>query len=716
MRYVSIDLSSDNYLQQPKIFGGYSGEHNETVLQVKLPSRMIGIECSGYRFDFQTSEDNKISSPLIPISELNDDVLSFHLVEQLTIAGNLLFNVVAILSNETTVSLVSKTNTVVLCIEDSPEGNVQLADPNGYKDELQKMIDERILEINPAKVDQKYSPTSPNAQSGKAVAEAVSGKMDKFGTVEDFDSSVTLFGRKIYSKGKKAHLTLDDVGAALHSNGVLALNAGTQIEGNNKPLKKISTPDGTDLTQATNVEYLQTQLSHRMYRFGDVTALGDINIDTGESVLRDVRILLDAPKLILNTQDEENAELCGIATPDGTDPTQAVNVEFVKQTQRQTEAYANKTFASAVRNTSSGDLVKVSDVSPIEHELDVKITSKKEIENKVDISQLSTQTASDGTTFTNNGDGTFTITTNASNFYFSLNKTLKEICPTIQDNEYVTFYFEAEGNYEGEIGFTNGPTTIFEGETHTSTYKWSDYASSQPTFYIINGSYNGPVTIKNFKIGTATGEPIVEDLTTVSVTAQGKNIIPFPYIDTSGSVSSGVTFTVNEDGSVSAKGTSEQYAIFRLGNANNIHLKDGVSYVASCGYATRYLYVTYVNKDTPDNPIYWGNSPNNTPLVWSDKYTLLSVNIQFSPGNVVDMTLYPQIEFGEVVTEYEPYVEPFTVSANADGTVKGLMSISPSMTLMTDTADVTIDLVYNADTKMYIDNKFNELATALLNA
>ena len=75
MRYVSIDLSSDNHLQQPKIFGGYSGEHNETVLQVKLPSRMIGVECSGYRFDFQTSEDNKISSPLIPISELNDDVL-----------------------------------------------------------------------------------------------------------------------------------------------------------------------------------------------------------------------------------------------------------------------------------------------------------------------------------------------------------------------------------------------------------------------------------------------------------------------------------------------------------------------------------------------------------------------------------------------------------------------------------------------------------------
>ncbi len=146
MRKIFIDLSSDNYLQQPKIFGGYEGEHNETYLQVKLPKRMIGIECSGYRFDFQTSEYNKISSPLIPVSELKDDTLSFRLSEQLTIAGKLLFNISAILSNKNDVSLIAKTNTVVLLIENSPNGRVQLFNPNSYKDELQKMVDGRIEE------------------------------------------------------------------------------------------------------------------------------------------------------------------------------------------------------------------------------------------------------------------------------------------------------------------------------------------------------------------------------------------------------------------------------------------------------------------------------------------------------------------------------------------------------------------------------------------
>ena len=148
MRYISIDLSADNHLQQPKLFGGYAGEHNETVLQVKLPKRMVDIECSGYRFDFQTSEDNKVSSPLIPKQELNNNIVSFSLSEQLTVAGKLFFNVVAILSDKNSTSLISKTNGVILYIENSPTGNIQLINPNGYKDELLKMVDQRILDVN----------------------------------------------------------------------------------------------------------------------------------------------------------------------------------------------------------------------------------------------------------------------------------------------------------------------------------------------------------------------------------------------------------------------------------------------------------------------------------------------------------------------------------------------------------------------------------------
>ena len=147
MRSNFVDLSSDNHLQQVKMFGGFAGEHNETILQVKLPKRMIDIECSGYQFDFQTAEGNKISSPLIPVSKVFDDIVSFYLTEQLTIEGDLSFDVVAVLVNEidkNIVSLISKTTTVVLYIKDSPKGNAILPDPKGYKDELLLMIDDRV--------------------------------------------------------------------------------------------------------------------------------------------------------------------------------------------------------------------------------------------------------------------------------------------------------------------------------------------------------------------------------------------------------------------------------------------------------------------------------------------------------------------------------------------------------------------------------------------
>ncbi len=263
MRYISIDLSSDNHLQQPKIFGGYAGEHNETILCVKLPQRMIEIECSGYRFDFQTSEDNKISSQLIPVSELNDDVLSFHLIEQLTIAGNLLFNVVAISSNENTVSLVSKTNTVVLYIEDSPEGNIQLINTNGYKDELQKMVDERILEIYSAKVDQIYNPKSENAQSGKAVAEALA----------DFEPSIDvnqLVGKETAEGGEifndyEGNYALSTHASAKGSGTVAGIRGFEIIETVRTSAKNgyytISVPEGVNLQ-----EYLQyIDLSKTVY-------------------------------------------------------------------------------------------------------------------------------------------------------------------------------------------------------------------------------------------------------------------------------------------------------------------------------------------------------------------------------------------------------------------------------------------------------------------
>ena len=73
-----------------------------------------------------------------------------------------------------------------------------------------------------------------------------------------------------------------------------------------------------------------------------------------------------------------------------------------------------------------------------------------------------------------------------------------------------------------------------------------------------------------------------------------------------------------------------------------------------------------------------------------------------------------QVEFSSTYTGYEPFTE-LTCTANADGTVTGLKSISPTMNILTDTEGVIVNATYNVDTKKYIDRKFAELSQAILN-
>ncbi len=54
-----------------------------------------------------------------------------------------------------------------------------------------------------------------------------------------------------------------------------------------------------------------------------------------------------------------------------------------------------------------------------------------------------------------------------------------------------------------------------------------------------------------------------------------------------------------------------------------------------------------------------------------------------------------QIEVGTYQTAYEAPMEPQTATANADGTVEGITSISPNMTVFTDNADVDITMDYH---------------------
>lgn len=71
-----------------------------------------------------------------------------------------------------------------------------------------------------------------------------------------------------------------------------------------------------------------------------------------------------------------------------------------------------------------------------------------------------------------------------------------------------------------------------------------------------------------------------------------------------------------------------------------------------------------------------------------------------------------QIEVGETATEYTPYKEPATATANVDGTVDGLLSVYPATTLISDTDGAVfhcgcrIPVIMSGTTQYVRDNPF----------
>ena len=115
----------------------------------------------------------------------------------------------------------------------------------------------------------------------------------------------------------------------------------------------------------------------------------------------------------------------------------------------------------------------------------------------------------------------------------------------------------------------------------------------------------------------------------------------------------------------------------------------------------------------------WFNS--NDIIIWDSSYNFVNLYMTIASGTICNNEIVkPQLELGLIPTEYTPYLNDLsgvsvsrigdnegtqTVKADADGTVKGLSSVSPNMILRSDAIGVNIECTYYIDTKKYIDNK-----------
>jgi hypothetical protein len=207
----------------------------------------------------------------------------------------------------------------------------------------------------------------------------------------------------------------------------------------------------------------------------------------------------------------------------------------------------------------------------------------------------------------------------------------------------------------------------------------------------------------------------------VSVKVSSKNIVPYPYLQTT-KTTGGITFTDNKDGSITVNGTSKGGESFYFTGRMDDMLEDGKKYTLSFSGVGNGMYtvITRREKSTGKDGYITGDfTVNKTKYSYKD----LRVQIDSSGKQFANVLLCPQIEKGETATPYTPYVADVSTASvgvyttdteptlyPVDGDTATVKSISPNMTLMTDTQGVLMDCSYLRDIDTYIDNLMMNVA------
>lgn len=206
----------------------------------------------------------------------------------------------------------------------------------------------------------------------------------------------------------------------------------------------------------------------------------------------------------------------------------------------------------------------------------------------------------------------------------------------------------------------------------------------------------------------------VTDFSGVSVIRRSKNILPFPY---SGNpiVSEGATIEVSDDGKVTFSGvlkSNTSVAILTLYEGNVLVSSGKIT----LGFGSNSENVQYVFKlaDSSNKTLFITNkSVKESLTVNLDSYpTAEKWNIYVTTANSTDSSLSlnevicPQIEIGEVATEYLPY-NGEKMTADKEGNVKGIVSVYPVTELTTDNPEVNIKCEYAKDINKFSGNGEN---------
>lgn len=385
-------------------------------------------------------------------------------------------------------------------------------------------------------------------------------------------------------------------------------------------------------------------------------------------------------------------------------------------------------YANALKGNESGAAIRLDDVSPVEHYPVVRVHSKNLApSNKVEYTNS-------GYKVTPNSDGSVTVTgaaTTTSPIYLSV--ALKKD----GSSELLTVLLKAGKKYrfsaykDGElttkiaarIELENG-ITIYKTANYIHNYTDTTQNRELAQLYIQSiGHEIGDTSLcGTYKVQLEEGEEVTEytpyiDPTTLTLKKFGKNLAP-SLAEGETVTSNGVTFTGKANGGISAKGTPagiSRYALYY-----------GAPLVRS-GYITLSLSGEFSNivpdfqlRDKDENIVKQIQTGTGATINLDNYEGIAFWDIAIkrqTDGVDVSGTVHVQLEIGDTATTYEKCTET-EYTPEADGTINGLTTIAPTMTLLTEHEGVTIDCEYNVNIAQFAKNvnaQQQEAATKIKN-
>ena len=338
--------------------------------------------------------------------------------------------------------------------------------------------------------------------------------------------------------------------------------------------------------------------------------------------------------------------------------------------------YANNSFSGALRGSASGEAVRLSDITPNEHTLGVKVSGKNLFDKdnaNIIIGYPDAENVINGASSTRSvyvpcvPNATYTVSkTLTARFAVAFTDDIPSIGVTVTGR--------VQNNTASSITTTSGINSryivvwLYHVDLDTTTIKINEVLA---TLQIELGS-------------TATSyTPYITDFSGVTLKRYGKNLLPYPYNNTT-KTTNGITFTDNGDGSVTISGTASDNAYFYLQR--------------NADYGTQ--QINAIDKNSANNGVYTASSR----IYYNAVNKTVTINI--NPGTTLNETVYPQVELGVKATDYEAYLPPTEYTPSSDGTVTGVSADSEDITLMTDTAGVAVNAEYNKDINKVISELY----------